>query len=390
MRGLREEVSRACRRELRHTLPQRPFHPRFDGQNVLLLHEAEVLRNGTRLHRSECLARVGHGHQWQVFVACFLQPQRGVGAHQLATRDRHLVFPGERHEQDVAQKPRVLGLTNARSAGTLGSFHAQPFGKGAGGGMRLGHGAQKFLIVAGYTRAQRLEYDGLFFEYAHGAHPQIVRRTAGEVYASLFQQWRYRAQRRRKARRFLARERANGVQHGARPDAILPEANDPVDGGTFFRRRIALFGAHRGVVGRIARPGLQHRQVKLHPVHFGAHQMVIHLFGDRPPTGVDGLESLLQQPQSRAASHIRSRRVVGNAVHARRFFERAPFGKQRQECWVRARCGLLCTKSTRRRARQQGTHEERADSAQASARAPRGDGTYDHDTASAPGNAATT
>jgi hypothetical protein len=62
-----------------------------------------------------------------------------------------------------------------------------------------------------------------------------------------------------------------------------------MDHRPFFCRCVALASDDRRVVGGIARERLQHPQVVLHPVHLGAHQMVIDLLRDRPARLIDRL-----------------------------------------------------------------------------------------------------
>ena len=115
--------------------------------------------------------------------------------------------------------------------------------------------------------------------------------------------------------------------------------------GALLGRRIAFFGAHRGVVRRVARKRRQHGEVILHAIHFGAHQVPVYLFRHAPAGGIDGAQLRLQGAQGGKPARVGGRGVIGNPVAARRLLEGAPFSEQRQQLGIAtARRGRLRVK----------------------------------------------
>ena len=95
---------------------------------------------------------------------------------------------------------------------------------------------------------------------------------------------------------------------------ILPEPDRAVDGRPFLGGRVAFLGLDRSVVGGIAGERLEHREVVLHAVHLGPHEVVIDPLRDRPARRVDRREPLLEALQLREAPGVGGRRVVGYAA----------------------------------------------------------------------------
>lgn len=105
---------------------------------------------------------------------------------------------------------------------------------------------------------------------------------------------------------------------------------------SLFRGRIALVRLDRRVERGVARERLEHGELILHAVHFGAHEMPVHLLGNAPPGGVDGLQAALQCRQRDTSPGRGAGSVVGHSRRTRRRFERAPFGEQAHQLRIGA------------------------------------------------------
>ena len=349
--ALCEKVAGGLGCEAGHALAEGALHPRFHGQDPLIAHELEVVRDRPLLQRGVGLGRRRGRLRRQVAIARLLESQRRVGAGELAPSDRHFLVPRERNEQDVAQEPGVLGLADPRRPGALWRLVAQPLRKALGGAVGVADHSPQFGLARTDASAEQLERFGLFLEGPHPAYPEVPRGRVREVATCLLQERRDRAELAGEPTRVTLRERGRHVERRARPDGVLPEPDRAVDGRPLLGGGVALLGAHRGVVGGIARPRLEHREVVLHAVHLGADQVQVHLLGDRPPGGVDRAEARLHRLQSGKPAGVRCRRVVGHAAHARGFLEGAPLGEERDE----RRVGASGRSAHRHRGRHAGT-----------------------------------
>jgi hypothetical protein len=298
-------------------------------------------RDRPLLQRRVRRGRLGHRHGRERCVPRLLEPQGRVRAHQLAPGDGDLILPGERHQQDVPQVPGVLVLADPGRSGAPRRLVTEPLREGEGRAMRRLDGACELGRRAGDLAAQLLQHLGLFLEGSNAAHPEVACVGPGEIHARLAEERRHRAQLRGESRGLLDAERARRVEHRARPDRVLPEPDRAMDSRPFLGRRVALVRAHRGVVGRVTREGLEDGEMVAHAIHLGAHEVPIHLLRDAPSRRVDRGESSLHRIERGEATRIRRRRVVRDTVEPWRLFEGAPIGEEREELRVggRARRG---------------------------------------------------
>ena len=143
-----------------------------------------------------------------------------------------------------------------------------------------------------------LERLRLLLERANATDPEVLRIGGRKIAARRLEQRRNGADLQRQLAGLVRRERRHLVENGPRPDGIVIQLDGAVNDRPFLRRRIAFGADDRRVVRRVARERLEHAQVVVHAVQFGADQVVIDLLRDRPAGGVDRLEPTLQPPQS--------------------------------------------------------------------------------------------
>ena len=283
---------------------ERRVHEVLDALDLLALQELHVSIHRLVEPPVELLRRGDPRQFGQRPVPVLLEPHGGVGAGQLPLDERDDFFPRPRQQVDVAHQPGVVVGADSRGTGLgvrLGLKELpEVLARGVGGldrGIQVGARPRHPL-------AERSELGGLVPEVAESGKPEIAGVRGGEVRLRLRQEPGDGPDPLRQL---------GGVRVGEGV-VVGPEIDEPVDHRALVGRNVALGREDADVEPGIARPRTAHPVVEVEPVHFGAHQVPVDLFGDRPALGGERIQPGPPGGKLRLLPRHRLGGVVRNAV----------------------------------------------------------------------------
>ena len=172
---------------------------------------------------------------------------------------------------DMPLAPAVGFPAQARRAGFTSALQRQPVCESQCRRPRLLDGRVELWRCGGGFYRKRVQVAELVAEHIDATQPKVFG-VARQVLTRLRQEWWDRAE--------LCCE--SGRVRKAQRKLIGPELNQGMVARALVIRGVTLFAPDGAVEGRVACPGLQHPQVEIEPIHFGAQYPMVNLLCNRP------------------------------------------------------------------------------------------------------------